>query len=215
MMKSLLIATEPPVRESILSSPTVAAAVIAVIAGWITLYINRRNRISEFRQAWIDGLRTELAGFISQFRTVASFADSMATNLKNERIYVKDASVYREWRDDDFKRSYAPIEEMRRHLASILLRLNPAECLHMRLQRQLTEIVGYLDKSGDDCSFDHALSLLEMLQVTCREILKQEWDRVKKGEGITWRWRWRLASAANEPCQCDEHSRVPNRGENP
>ena len=48
--------------------PLVAALLAGAIAA-LTLIVNKENKISEFRQAWIDGLREDLTNFLSASRT--------------------------------------------------------------------------------------------------------------------------------------------------
>jgi len=62
---------------------TIVAAVIAAIISLLGLIISKENKVSEFRQAWIDSLREEIAAVITHAHAVhgaylAKFPDNSA-----------------------------------------------------------------------------------------------------------------------------------------
>jgi len=46
---------------------TVVAAVIAGLISVVALTLTKEQKTSEFRQAWIDGLRSDLADYLAAF----------------------------------------------------------------------------------------------------------------------------------------------------
>ncbi len=51
---------------------TIIAAVIAAVISLLGLIISKENKVSEFRQAWIDSLREEVAAIITHGHVVYS-----------------------------------------------------------------------------------------------------------------------------------------------
>lgn len=49
--------------QALVPMATLAAALLAGAIAALTLIVNKENKISEFRQAWIDGLREDLTTF--------------------------------------------------------------------------------------------------------------------------------------------------------
>ena len=49
---------------------TVVAALITALIAYINLTLSKEQKTSEFRQAWIDGLRNDLAAFFSSARAL-------------------------------------------------------------------------------------------------------------------------------------------------
>ena len=153
--------------------PLVAGVLAGAIAA-LTLIVNKENKISEFRQAWIDGLREDLANFFSASRT--------CTRAIQELKYAQQ----------QFKNPM-PIDEamtakLRHQVAEstyrIKLRLNQKKGSHITLESLMTEsstlVSRYFSGTSDDV--DAVLTGIENAANQAREVLKTEWERVKKGE---------------------------------
>lgn len=74
----------------------IAVAGVSLLAALVTLHINKRNKISEFRQAWIDELRSELADFMSSARTIASLLEGSnrtEADIKRSTLAMQNANT--------------------------------------------------------------------------------------------------------------------------
>ncbi|HKE96605.1 MAG TPA: hypothetical protein VKB34_20010, partial [Povalibacter sp.] len=64
------MATELP-AQSIVAIATVVASLIAGVFSFVNLTLNKEQKTSEFRQAWIDALRADLSAFFAAARAFA------------------------------------------------------------------------------------------------------------------------------------------------
>jgi hypothetical protein len=163
MIKALqdIASANPGAFAAITSLASVLTALAAVSISPILTYVNARNQIranlvSANRQAWINGLREELAELFElltwQFRLRPG-------TYSGEEGYRYEAE----------KRS-----RIRLLTNKVRLRLNPNES-----DAQL--LLEYLEKlqSCDESIFEE---LMENTVSKGQEILKAEWKRVKKGQ---------------------------------
>ncbi len=155
---------------------TVVSAMIAAAVSIVNLTLNKEQKTSEFRQAWIDGLRSELATFFSTGRALGrSFEERRNPNIRPEDL-------------DVFGFSPEKVGEMRLlaadSLYKIKLRLNPNEPDHMELVRLLDQIINKQNRINTENGTDYyeAFEAIERATEHSQSILKKEWDRVKKGE---------------------------------
>lgn len=144
---------------------TITAAVIAAFVGFLSLVITKEQKVSEFRQAWIDGLRSDIADAISA-------ASTLTVILQKSSAAPSDAML-REWAR--FSASLSRIE----------LRLNLKEEPHQSLNACIQDAQGLMRRM-EAHSTDYDQSEWEGLQDRVVEIsqrlLKIEWDIVKTGE---------------------------------
>jgi hypothetical protein len=194
----------------------VVSLTVALIAGGfglLTLHINKRNRIAEFRQAWIDAFRQELGAALSLGRTIASNldyfqdADEHISKLRKRILDLSGEPVNKNSALASLQTNLAEeiatrtkmedahdtvLREYRLAHYKVLLRLNfhvpnvrPGESRHTRVKRLLTEFLrGSYLTDGTSFSFSDASNLLDGVLEVSSLILKDEWDRVKQGEII-------------------------------
>lgn len=154
--------------------PLVAALLGGAIAA-LTLIVNKENKISEFRQAWIDCLREDLTNFLSASRT--------CTRAIQESKYAQ-----REQFQNPMPIDEATTAKLRHQVAEcsyrIKLRLNQIKKPHIELESLMTESTTLVSEyfSGTSDDVDKVLSGIEIAAKQAREVLKTEWERVKKGE---------------------------------
>ena len=163
----------PP--QTLAAVATVVAALIAGLIAFVNLTLTKEQKTSEFRQEWIDGLREDLATFLSAARACARAFSAKALLGEN---YSKVA----------FPMGDEQIAELRLSAAQtfyrIKLRLNPDEVEHVELLRLLTRAIDEQNKQQLDQSTTDAeiLAALERASDYARPLLKTEWKRVKSGE---------------------------------
>lgn len=142
----------------------IAAALIAGLVSLLGLIISKEQKTSEFRQAWIDALRTELSAVI---------AHTNAIHGANAANFGALAELWKDVRDD-----YVGINEA---TASIRLRLNPKEPAAQAVLARIEELEAHL-APGQRIHHDQINALEKRLVVEAQVLLKDEWNRVRAGE---------------------------------
>ena len=141
---------------------TVAAAMIAALASWLSLVISKESKISEFRQKWIDGLRKDMAAFIGE----------------TSRYHAYILGLTKE---------YAP-ERANELMSRIRLRLNLKEKKHDNLFKAIEEYRTFITESHGvkdvmKCQ-DNAGEKTDEIALLAADVLKTEWNVVKRGEFV-------------------------------
>lgn len=151
-----------------LPEPSIGAVIAATIAGVVSLLgliVSKEQKISDFRQAWIDALRLELA-------TVITHAISLHGLSTTE---PKDAS-------DIWDKARGDFIEINKAITAIRLRLNPDESECGAILSQLSKLEEAL------VVFPISQEEINKIEATIiqhsRTLLKSEWGRVKKGERV-------------------------------
>jgi hypothetical protein len=147
-----------------------AAALAAGIAGAFSLFgllISKEQKVSEFRQAWIDALREDIAVLVAHGHQIqAFFATSPA-----------GANLWTETRGDYVELNKASIR--------IRLRLNQTE---EESKKVLESMKNMETLFGGDLREPKSLielrRIVDALEHDSPPLLKKEWKRVKRGEPI-------------------------------
>lgn len=166
--------TLPP--QSLVAIATLVAALIAAALSFVTMTLTKELKTSEFRQAWIDGLREELAAFLGAARAFAR-----AIEASRSPIAGTDGRV-------PLGLTTEKVSELRYHaaemLSKIMLRLNPDEAEHVELLRLLRRSVDEQNSMLASGAADATptIKAIEVANEYARPVLKKEWERVKKGE---------------------------------
>lgn len=113
--------------------------------------------VANNRQAWINSLRDEIAGFIEWASKAHLFFSSHKDSV-------------------DAVFSYQLVGEGDRHLAKIQLMINPQEADHKELVNCVKE---FRRLAGSDATTGAFHDALDQLVATAQPILKREWERVK------------------------------------
>ena len=141
---------------------SIIAAMIAGILALIGLVISKESKLSEFRQAWIDGLRKEIA--------------TLSANLLMIRRFVAEQSENQDAARDTRQALIAADTS----LFLIRLRLNPDEVASKDVLDTLDEIERFSNQAGHP--IEETDKLERKLISGARTVLKTEWVRVKHGE---------------------------------
>jgi hypothetical protein len=153
---------------------TVAAALVAGGIARANLIASKESKISEFRQAWINALRDDLAALFSNTRTLARA--------------VQESRALQPATPDKFHIEQSKITAVRHGAAEtyhrIRLRLNGGQPDHKDLLRLLGVMMGaqqsYMtNKEGDVAE---PIAAVETAASYAEGVLKTEWDTVKLGE---------------------------------
>ncbi|PYG79879.1 MULTISPECIES: hypothetical protein [unclassified Pseudomonas] len=142
--------------------PAVAALVVGLIAGIVSLVVSilaKDQKTSEFRQAWIDGLRNDVSQLVAHFGVMKTVA-----GIVRERTQAEI--------DDYLINKQEQFLEIEMLVSRIRLRLNPEE--HVEMLRLLEDLETIRDSEISPRA--------ENISVQAQDILKTEWERVKRGE---------------------------------
>jgi hypothetical protein len=162
---------------------TLAAALIAGGIAHSNLIISKEAKTSEFRQAWIDALRAELAIFFASTRTMARAAQEARAYHAQEDSKLREVNA-------KFHISGEKITEIRHAVADtfykIKLRLNPQEPDHVQLLNQLEALAAIQNAylANADADIESIFQVAQDAADQAARVLKGEWKRVKVGEPV-------------------------------
>lgn len=154
---------------------TVAAALVAGGIGRANLIASKESKISEFRQAWINALRDDLAALFSNTRTLA-------------RAIQEDRVVPPPMTPDKFAIEPSKITAVRHGAAEtyhrIRLRLNSGQPDHAELLRLIEEMMTAQQNYviNKKRSVSEPIDAVEKAALYAERVLKAEWNTVKAGE---------------------------------
>lgn len=149
------------------AAPILTASIAGAVAFLVSV-LSKEQKTSEFRQAWIDQLRNDLADLTS---LVLMTEDAMAHMVSDGN--AADLPAYIIQSQDKFIKITACA--MR-----IEMRLNPDE--HLALM-DLVRKIGTSVKTFRG-NTDASAAAASLLLIESQKVLKQEWLRVKRGENI-------------------------------
>jgi hypothetical protein len=156
--------------KEILLVPAVATLIACVIAGVVSLVVSiltKDQKTSEFRQAWIDGLRNDVSQLVGHHQVLIHLVSILKRKTKEDAVEFFLANQ-KEWLEICMLES------------RIRLRLNPQE--HGAILKLLADELKDQGENGAVWK-ERAESICQEAQV----ILKSEWERVKVGEpSIIW-----------------------------
>ena len=155
--------------EQYAAAATITAALLASVIAFVGTVLGKDQKTSEFRQAWIDALREDLASYVAIIDVLADIT------LHKIREEGREAAVSHAISNAD--------ELVRLHATQhrIMMRLNPEEHTNLIAAiNALSELVGS-DRFGDK---PHQHSLVNTVIAESQAVLKAEWKRVKRGEPV-------------------------------
>ena len=153
---------------------SVLAALIAAGISFIHLTLTKEQKISDFRQTWIDGLREDLSTFFSLSRAMARATEEV--RLSEEQ---KSNSKFG-FTEDQVREMRLPVAQA---YYKIKLRLNAGEAYHIQLLRLIDDaLAAQISSTRMDSDGTKTIPALESAVEYSRHVLKTEWNRVKLGE---------------------------------
>jgi hypothetical protein len=157
---------------------TIVAAVIAAFISLVGLIISKENKVSEFRQAWIDSLRAEVAAVITH-----GFAIYQAFDAARDIEDLPGESLG--WLD-----IRSDVVNLGEATEKVRLRVNATEKPSIVLLELLKEHEALFQDFDGAPDANKLTSVSTRLSESTREILKEEWEKVKSGESIYRTARW-------------------------
>jgi len=131
-----------------------------------SLIVSKENKTSEFRQLWIDALRSELSAFVSH-----------GIEIRRHRAWGRENT------DDSWKIVGENYKNINESITKIRLRLNPNETLSKKVLSLLKEYEKAF--SNNQIPSDDEFNRLNHGFVEAsQKLLKKEWQRVRNGEVV-------------------------------
>lgn len=141
------------------------ALLISSALALLSLVIGKDNKITEFRQVWIDELRSDISSLVADLNSMYNVRQ---VNWKNDELTLL--------------KHLEPIFSSASSAQSrIKLRLNHNEEESKRVLEIINNFEEYIHKGRID-DFDEFQRLEKSLTCRASDLLKTEWKRVKAGE---------------------------------
>lgn len=151
---------------------SIFAAIVAGVLTFLGLVIAKEHKVSEFRQAWIDDTRTDVAELVSRLSLIIS--------------------CYKEWDENERKVNASLLDAhfiaANQALMRTRLRLNPAESGSIEILEILEKTQTLFNSEEEE--FEALEALEKPLIDLTQSLLKTEWNRVRKGEPIFIASKW-------------------------
>lgn len=160
--------------QELIAIGSVTAALIAGAFSYLNLVISKEQKVSEFRQQWIDALRENISQYVSAISSLARPNVSLNENMAKEKG------------SNHVKETESCFELASKSYVSILLRINPNDT-RSELKALNSDFLATLESvraAVRGGRYEEARQLTDELEVRARPILKLEWERVKEGETI-------------------------------
>lgn len=156
----------------IVSTATIVGALIAAAGSYVSLTLSKDQKVSEFRQAWIEGLRQDLATFLASARAFARAVQESQASGGDSTPFSISAETISQLRVQVGEVQYR-----------IKLRLNQGEPGHQELMRLIDVALDTQNQVFQGQSdISSTLGAIERAASYAPNILKTEWERVKTGE---------------------------------
>ena len=163
-------------------------AFFAGVVSVVGLIIAKEHRVSDFRQAWIDALRGEIAALIGRANAINEWVWAIAE--RNAKAADSDggkrSATVGAMAADEYTRAHEDVVKMEEALATIELRLNPKDD-EAKVLVEKAEAVAKLVRFYKPVCRNALKAAEKQLLDESKSYLKREWETVKRGEP---RHRW-------------------------
>lgn len=143
----------------------ICAALIAGMVSLLGLIISKEQKTSEFRQVWIDQLRSDLSNYLT---SVNSIVDKSSINYRDQAAKIKAMSE-----------CYSTLNSS---TYNIVLRLNAKEKKSKAVLECIARMHEVVMGDGSELIPDVVRGIETDLLISSQKLLKSEWNRVKRGE---------------------------------
>ena len=157
--------------------------IVGLIAGFVSfigLIITKEQKISEFRQDWINKLRDDIASLIG---SASEFYHAWLVAVKEK----KDKNFGAQFLKD----KVSVVKDITSIAARCRLRLNPKK--DQTMIQILTEVEEHAS-SPRKLESDNFAEVINKLEKESHEVFKTEWERVKRGELFFVVMKWLLGA---------------------
>jgi len=163
--------------------PAVIAALITGLIALLGLIISKESKVSEFRQQWIDSLREDVSAVIAHAEGIRRSCISASIGPPAD---AGRQSLWDTVRDD--------MAGIKKKSATIRLRLNPNEKRKNEKEANnliLSALKRYREVfDSSDTRLVGVDEVNEQLISATQTVLKENWNRVRRGERVYRITRW-------------------------
>lgn len=168
------MATTELSAAALAATATAITTVVTSAVSFVTMSLTKELKTSEFRQAWIDGLRDDLSKFFGASR---AFARATQSVFLHGQGYQSAPLSFAPEQIGEFR--YQAAET----LSKVKLRLNPSEAEHVELLRLMRNAVDRQNEMlATGSPVELVLTAIDTANDYAPQVLKREWERVKVGE---------------------------------
>jgi hypothetical protein len=172
--------------DTLFSSNIIVPIIVAFfgfLIAFTTAIIAKEQKVSEFRQAWINELRLEIAMTFNLAKSCIFYLECCQAAVRNGRHDNESLELY------NTSRSELEIKQ-----TLIKLRLNPIKDKELiDINSSITKSIKTIEYKDNAETFgsqrDRALQNIDQFTAESHSILKNEWERVKVGEKLFVRYR--------------------------
>lgn len=157
--------------EVLVALATVTATLITSMIGLVNMTLSKELKVSEMRRDWIELMRGELSDYFQAMRHLARASDELVASQSNPGAFKR-------------QKLEEAIVEGNSAFYRIRLRLNESKPLHLKLMKDLIEIENCYGKWPDTqpgCG-DAVVAKINQAAISARDLIDNEWKRVKQGE---------------------------------
>ena len=153
----------------------IIVALIAAFVSFIGLLISKEQKVSEFRQAWIDRVRNDVAELIGK-----------CSEIGHNWIMVQDEYRKNKKVGDKFlKDNLETFKDIDLTISRIKLSLNPDDDNEMLKALEAVE-----DATNSPSKIKNLSDAVNNIESLSHKVFKTEWERVKSGEPIFRASKW-------------------------
>lgn len=175
---------------------------VSAFFGLIAAIISKENKVSEFRQKWVDELRGEVCTAVAHFATI----QNISWGMELDKTDITENSSRVKHDIEKAKLMNEHVFGVNQAITSLKLRINEKDAGDREFLMQLNNfeeafdnICEIIEKKlwqgnkalGDFPEYKKFLEEEKKFIVASKVILKSEWERVKKGENI-FNWTVRI-----------------------
>lgn len=199
-------------------------AFLSALAGFITSVLSivklvneKESKTTDYRQVWTDSVRKALGDLVGRLNAqaghIAGAADTRKSliNLLREEESKLDESVKKrlaDFAENSLKENQAAIRQLRREIYELYaltrLHFKPNDLSFNRIEQKFDIVMSMLVELGNSDDELKRATLKEKVHAItdeiaffARDILKTEWETVKKGEpAYQLTKRWSIAGSA-------------------
>ena len=158
----------------------ITAALLAGFFSFLNLISAKENKVSEFRLAWVDGLREEISIYTGAVQELVRVDGQGLYDHDGDTEKMSEVELNREWYLET-REVYARVAES---LSKIQLRINPKHIEENPTgpeAKLMSSILETRDLFNKGYYQESSLFCLD-IRNAATPLLKKTWDQVKKGE---------------------------------
>lgn len=158
----------------------ITAALLAGFFSFLNLISAKENKVSEFRLAWVDGLREEISIYTAAVQELVRVDGNGLYHYEEDEEKISSSELSREWFIET-RDAYARVGES---LSKIQLRLNPKHIKEYpdgHEAKLMSSILETRDLFNKGYYAEASLFCVDIRDAAA-PLLKKTWDQVKKGE---------------------------------